>query len=659
MNLLRLLQQRFAPVLADYADDPAPFVAMVRPAQDTRFGDFQANCAMPLAKRHGLNPKELAAKIAEKVHVQDLCREIEIAGPGFINLTLRDDLITTEVNKLLQDDRLGVEAANPPRKIVIDFSSPNVAKPMHVGHLRSSVIGDSLCRTLRFLGHEVTSDNHIGDWGTQFGMIIYGYKNFLDKDAYGRHPVAELARLYRLVNRLSDFIDARSGLPEKRRELETKERELAAAPVPPKNSKDPADKDAEKALKRLRSEIDGLKDEIGSLSKKIERVESNAEELALANAHPAIAKAAREETAKLHAGDATNLALWNEFMPACLAALQGVYDRLGIKFDLTLGESWFNPMLPGVVDELLTNGMAVESDGAICVFIPGFKAPFIIRKADGAYTYATTDLATIRYRVSELKADTILYVVDTRQGDHFELLFETVKKWGIAKVDLRHVNFGTVMGKDRRPYKTRDGDTVGLESLLDEAVIEARAIIDANEAQKSDKGEEALDDAARQEVSEIIGIGGIKYADLHHARESDYVFDWEKMLAKEGDTATYIQYAYARTKGILRRNQIDPQTLLDQGARIVLSHAAERSLALQLLKFPEALDSVCTDYRPNQLTQYVFETANSFSTFYDNCPIKGEADEALRHSRCLLAELTSRVLKQALSLLGIQTVERM
>ncbi|MFO1008340.1 MAG: arginine--tRNA ligase [Planctomycetaceae bacterium] len=659
MNLLRLLQQRFAPVLADYADDPAPFVAMVRPAQDTRFGDFQANCAMPLAKRHGLNPKDLAAKIAEKVHVQDLCREIEIAGPGFINLTLRDDLITTEVNKLLSDDRLGVEAANPPRKIIIDFSSPNVAKPMHVGHLRSSVIGDSLCRTLRFLGHEVTSDNHIGDWGTQFGMIIYGYKNFLDPDAYGRHPVAELARLYRLVNRLSDFLEARAALPEKRKEQDAKERELAAAPVPPKNSKDPADKEAEKVLKRLRSDIEGLKDEISSLTKKIERVESNPEELALANAHPTIARLAREETAKLHAGDATNLALWNEFMPACLAALQGVYDRLDIKFDLTLGESWFNPMLPGVVDELLKNGMAVESDGAICVFIPGFKAPFIIRKADGAYTYATTDLATIRYRVGELKADTILYVVDTRQGDHFELLFETVKKWGIAKVDLRHVNFGTVMGKDRRPYKTRDGDTVGLESLLDEAVIEARAIIDANEAQKSDKGDEALDDAARQEVSEIIGIGGIKYADLHHARESDYVFDWEKMLAKEGDTATYIQYAYARTKGILRRNQIDPQALLDQGAKIVLSHPAERSLALQLLKFPEALDSVCNDYRPNLLTQYVFETANAFSTFYDNCPIKGEPDEALRHSRCLLAELTSRVLKQALSLLGIQTVERM
>jgi len=659
MNLLRLLQQRFAPVLADYADDPAPFVAMVRPAQDTRFGDFQANCAMPLAKRHGLNPKELAAKIAEKVHVQDLCRDIEIAGPGFINLTLRDDLITTEVNNLLQDDRLGVEVANPTRKIVIDFSSPNVAKPMHVGHLRSSVIGDSLCRTLRFLGHEVTSDNHIGDWGTQFGMIIYGYKNFLDPAAYTSNPVAELARLYRLVNRLSDFIEARAGLPEKRRELDTKERELASMPVPPKNSKDPADKEAEKSLKRLRSEIDGLKDEISSLSKKIERVESNTEELALANAHPTIAKAAREETAKLHAGDATNIVLWNEFMPACLAALQGVYDRLSIKFDLTLGESWFNPMLPGVVEELLKNGMAIESDGAICVFIPGFKAPFIIRKADGAYTYATTDLATIRYRVSELKADTILYVVDTRQGDHFELLFETVRKWGIAKVELRHVNFGTVMGKDRRPYKTRDGDTVGLESLLDEAVKQARTIVDLNEAQKADKGDDPLDDASRQSVAEIIGIGGIKYADLHHARESDYVFDWEKMLAKEGDTATYIQYAYARTKGILRRNNIDPQALLAQGAQIKLSHPAERSLALQLLKFPEALDSVCTDYRPNQLTQYVFETANAFSTFYDACPIKGEADESLRHSRCLLSELTSRVLARALGLLGIQTVERM
>ena len=659
MNLLRLLQQRFAPVLADYADDPAPFVAMVRPAQDTRFGDFQANCAMPLAKRHGLNPKELAARIAEKVHLQDLCSEIEIAGPGFINLRLRDDLVIGEVNKLLSDDRLGVEPATPARTIVIDFSSPNVAKPMHVGHLRSSVIGDSLYRTLKFLGHKVISDNHIGDWGTQFGMIIYGYKNFLDKEAYVRTPVAELARLYRLVNRLSDFLEARAALPAKKRELEVAERELAAAPVPAKGSKDPADKEAEKAIKKLRAQVDGLKDEISSLAKKIERVETNATELALANAHSNIARAARDETAKLHAGDAENLRLWNEFMPECLAALQGVYERLGIQFDLTLGESWFNPLLAGVVESLKSNGMAVQSDGAMCVFIEGNEAPFIVQKGDGAYTYATTDLATIQYRVNELKANEILYVVDTRQSEHFELLFKTVAKWGIAKVDLRHVNFGTVMGKDRRPYKTRDGDTVGLESLLDEAVKEARTIVDLNEAQKADKGDEPLDDAARQAVAEIIGIGGIKYADLHHSRESDYVFDWEKMLAKEGDTATYIQYAFARTKGILRKNNIDPSALLAGGAKIKLSHAAERALAIQLLKFPEALDAVCADYRPNQLTQYLFETANAFSSFYDACPIKGEADESLRASRCLLAELTSRVLAKALSLLGIQTVERM
>lgn len=659
MNLLRLLQQRFAPVLADYADDPAPFVAMVRPAQDTRFGDFQANCAMPLAQRHGLDKKELAAKIAEKVHLQDLCSEIEIAGPGFINLRLRDDLITGEVNKLLSDDRLGVEPASPARTIVIDFSSPNVAKPMHVGHLRSSVIGDSLYRTLKFLGHKVISDNHIGDWGTQFGMIIYGYKNFLDKDAYTRTPVAELARLYRLVNRLSDFLEARAALPGKKRELEVAERELAAAPVPPKGSKDPADKEAEKAIKKLRAQVDGLKEEIGSLTKKIERVETNATELALANAHQNIARAARDETAKLHAGDAENLRLWNEFMPECLAALQGVYQRLGIQFDLTLGESWFNPLLAGVVESLKSNGMAVESDGAMCVFIEGNEAPFIVQKGDGAYTYATTDLATIQYRVNELQASEILYVVDTRQSEHFELLFKTVAKWGIAKVDLRHVNFGTVMGKDRRPYKTRDGDTVGLESLLDEAVKEARTIVDLNEAQKADKGEEPLDDASRQAVAEIIGIGGIKYADLHHSRESDYVFDWEKMLAKEGDTATYIQYAFARTKGILRKNNIDPAVLLAGGAKIKLSHAAERALAIQLLKFPEALDAVCADYRPNQLTQYLFETANAFSSFYDACPIKGEADASLQASRCLLAELTSRVLAKALGLLGIQTVERM
>lgn len=659
MNLLRLLQQRFAPVLADYADDPAPFVAMVRPAQDARFGDFQANCAMPLAKRHGLNPKELAAKIAEKTHLQDLCGEIEIAGPGFINLRLRDDLVTTAVNKLLNDGRLGVEPAHPARTIVIDFSSPNVAKPMHVGHLRSSVIGDSLYRTLKFLGHQVISDNHVGDWGTQFGMIIYGYKNFLDNEAYQRSPVAELARLYRLVNRLSDFIEARGELPTKQRELAAQEAELASTPVPAKGSKDPSDKDAEKAIKKLRTAIDGLKDDIASLKKKIERVESNATELAIANAHPNIARAARDETAMLHAGDAVNLQLWNEFMPACMNALNGVYDRLGIGFDLTLGESWFNPMLAGIVEDLKARELAVESDGATCVFIEGNDAPFIVRKADGAFTYATTDLATILYRVRELKADEILYVVDTRQSEHFDLLFQTVARWGIAKIDLRHVNFGTVMGKDRRPYKTRDGDTVGLESLLDEAIKEARTIVDLNEAQKADKGEEPLDDASRQSVAEIIGIGGIKYADLHHSRESDYVFDWEKMLAKEGDTATYIQYAYARTKGILRRNGVAPEALLTAGAKIQLTNPAERALAIQLLRLPEALDAVCQEYKPNQLTNYLFETANSFSSFYDSCPIKTEADDSIKYSRCLLTELTGRVLEKGLSLLGIRTVERM
>ncbi len=666
MNLLRLLQQRFAPVLADYADDPAPFVAMVRPAQDVKFGDFQANFAMSLAKRHGLNPPELAARIAEKVQLDDLCSEVEIAGPGFINLRLRDDVVVREVNKLLTDQRLGVEAANPPRTVVVDYSSPNVAKPMHVGHLRSSVIGDSLCRTLRFLGHAVISDNHIGDWGTQFGMIIYGYKNFLDQDAYSRQPVAELARLYRLVNQLSDFITARSELPTKKRELEAEQNQLTNLQSKEVGDVDPSDelaailrKESVKWRKSTQQAANQLREEIASLTKKVERVESNATDLALANAHVGIARAARDETAKLHAGDATNLALWNEFMPACLHALQGVYDRLGVKFDLTLGESWYNPLLAGVVDELLQSGLAVESDGAICVFIPGNAAPFIVRKADGAYTYATTDLATIRYRVNELQADEILYVVDTRQSEHFALLFETVKRWGIAKVDLRHVNFGTVMGKDRRAYKTRDGDTVGLESLLNEAVKEARTIVDLNEAQKAHHGDEPLDDDARQAVAEIIGLGGIKYADLHHSRESDYVFDWEKMLAKEGDTATYVQYAFARTKGILRKNHIDPHQLIANGARIQFSNPAERSLALQLLKLPEALDAVCADYRPNLLTQYLFETANAFSTFYQHSPIKDEPNESLRHSRCLLAELTGRVLELGLSLLGIQTVERM
>ncbi|MCA9076894.1 MAG: arginine--tRNA ligase [Planctomycetaceae bacterium] len=651
MNILQTLRDRFALALADFTDDPQTFAAMVRPAQGAKFGDYQANCAMPLAKVHGTNPRELAASIVSKLDLSDLCDAPEVAGPGFINLSLQDDWLWEQSQSLASDLRLGVPATEQPRNIVVDFSSPNVAKPMHVGHLRSTVIGDALSRILRFLGHQVTTDNHIGDWGTQFGMIIYGYKQFLDEQAYADQPVAELARLYRLVNQLSDYHAAIEKLPILEQRVHEQRELLSDA-----EAVEQPDKGHKKRLKSLRADLAVATESIETTKRNIAAVESDPQLMQLANDHPNIARGARDETAKLHAGDVENTQLWEQFMPQCLNALDAVYDRLGIHFDLTLGESHYQPMLANVVADLKAKGLATESDGAMCVFIAGNDAPFIVQKADGAFNYATTDLATIRYRVEELAADTMLYVVDSRQGEHFKLLFATAEKWGYTP-EMQHIKFGTVMGKDRKPYKTRSGDTVGLESLLDEAVAKAYEIAAANDDAKPDGPE--LDEQTRQEIAEVMGIGGIKYADLHINRESDYVFDWDTMLNMKGDTATYMQYAYARTRGILRRGEIDPEVLRNGEATLQFSHEAERQLALKLCQFPEAVAAAAEESRPNLLTQYLFETAGEFSTFYEHCPVLKEEDESLRLSRCLLVDLTGRVIQQGLELLGIQTCEQM
>jgi arginyl-tRNA synthetase len=658
MNTLAELRRRFAVALADFTDDPAPFAAMVRPAQDPRFGDFQANCAMPLGKQVGLNPRELALRIVEKLDVADLCEPAEVAGPGFINLRLLDDHLGRLINAVARDERLGVEPVAEPRTIVVDYSGPNVAKPMHVGHLRSTVIGDALYRVLTFLGHQTIGDNHIGDWGTQFGMILYGFKHFLDRAAYERDPVGELARLYRLVNQLSDYHVAREELPKREQGVAAQQQVVAAAEAAPAANA----RDQQKVLKNLRSDLAELQDGLRSAKSKIDAVDRDVALASLAADHPDIARGARDETAKLHAGDPENTRLWHQFLPQCLAALQQVYTRLGVAFDVSLGESHYQPRLAGVVADLQQKGLAVESEGAMCVFIPGNDAPFIVRKADGAFTYATTDLATIRHRIEDLKADSILYVVDARQADHFKLLFATARRWGYTATELQHISFGTVMGDDGKPFKTRAGDTVGLESLLDEAVAHARAIVDENDDAKRDEHDRPspeLDESTRRAVAEIVGIGGIKYADLRHNRESDYVFSWDKMLAKTGDTATYMQYAYARTRGILRKGGADPDALRSSGAAIAIRHPAERALVLQLCRFPEALAGVAAEYRPNVLTQYLFETANAFSTFFEQCPVIKAGTEELRVSRYLLTDLTGRVIRQALALLGIETCEQM
>ena len=653
MNVLAELRSRFERALRHFTDDPDPYAVMVKTAQDARFGDFQANCAMPLARKLNRPSRELASDLVSKLDLSDLCANPEVAGPGFINLRLRDDWLEAETNRLIQDERLGHRRTEDPRTFVIDYSSPNIAKPMHVGHLRSTVIGDALCRILRFQGHQVNGDNHIGDWGTQFGMIIFGYKTFLNQEAFARNAVGELARLYRLVNQLCEYHENVAQLPDLKAKLSEKVVELKTV----ESNADPSDKSSRQELKRMRAEVSELKEQATAQESQIAAVDNDPPLKALADAHPHIAAEARNETVKLHAGNEENRRLWEQFLPKCLEALQGMYDRMGIKIDLTLGESFYQPMLADVVADLQTKRIARESEGAVCVFIQGNEAPFIVRKADGAFTYATTDLATIKYRCEQLKADSLLYVVDARQSEHFRLLFETARSWGYENTEIRHISFGTILGDDRRPFKTRSGDTVGLESLLDESIVRARQIVDDNDDAKPDGPE--LNKAARAAVAEAVGIGGLKYADLNHNRESDYIFNWDKMLATNGDTATYIQYAYARVCGIFRKGAVDRSALRTNGGRIQLTGAQERALSLQLLRFPEAIDDSVTDYRPNILTQYLFETANCFSVFHRDCPVLKAKTEAIRTSRLLLCDLTARALSLGLSLLGIQTCEQM
>lgn len=651
MSALQEIRNRFAPVLAGLTDDVDASLSMIRSSQDPKFGDFQANCAMPLAKKSKAVPRELAQKMVDEVQLDDLCETVEVAGPGFINLKLRTDWLEQQARKIVVDDRLGVQQVEP-KKIVIDYSSPNVAKPMHVGHLRSSVIGNCLESVLRFLGHEVISDNHIGDWGTQFGMIIYGYQNFVDESAYENEPVAELARLYRLVNQLSDYHDACRKQPALEEQVENVAEQIAKL-----ENSDEDPKKKKKALKKLRSEQGGLKETLTGMQSKRDAVDSDADLQKLAAEHSDIARLARLETAKLHSGDETNRALWDEFLPECLKALDHVYEKLGVSFDKTLGESFYQPMLADVVADLQEKGLATDSDGAICVFAKGNAAPFIVQKSDGAFTYATTDLATIRYRVEEFGTQIMLYVVDTRQSEHFNLLVDTARRWGYEDVEIQHVNFGTVLGDDRRPFKTRSGDTVGLESLLDEAVARAYTIVCDNDEGKPDGPE--LDEPTRRAVAEAVGIGGIKYVDLNHNRESDYVFNWDKMLARNGDTATYIQYAIARINGIFRKCGVEPEELRPNPELLRLEHEAERGLFVQVLAFADALAVVEREMRPNMLTQFLFDTANKLSTFYQVCPVWKEEDDSVRTSRLLLCDLTARTLTQGLALLGIDAPKQM
>ncbi len=603
MNVLRTLKDCFAKTLSGIAPDAAAAAELVKPAQDAKFGDYQANCAMPLGKQLGRKPRDVAQEIVNRLELGSMLAPPEIAGPGFINLRLSNEWLADRVRQLAGDARLGVEPVKSARAFVIDYSSPNVAKPMHVGHIRSTIIGDSIARLLRFLGHRVVTDNHIGDWGTQFGMLIFGYKHLLNDAAFAAEPVQELARLYRLINWLGDGpapeeVASRAATDPKLAELAARFPDAAA---------------------------------LGKF----------------------VAEESRQETARLHAGDPANRALWQSFMPHCLAELDLVYDRLDIHFDHHFGESFYDPMLPGVVDDLMARGIAEESQGAICVFLDPErkKLPCMIRKSDGAFLYATSDLATVKHRVEQFRPDALLYVVGQPQALHFQQFFEVARHWGYDKIELTHVAFGTILAGDGKPFRTRAGGTVGLEPLLDEAVERARKIVDENSPE--------LSESARQQVAVAVGTGAIKYADLSVSRTSDYTFDWDRMMSMQGNTATYLQYAYARIQSIFRKGGVDAAALTRESPAISLADPAERTLALGLLQFPETLDEAAADYRPSVIAGYLFNLAESFSAFYRNCPVLQADTPAVRSSRLVLCHLTARTLRQGLELLGIRTIDKM
>lgn len=655
MNFLAEIRSRFAKSLQSltgFEGDVAPVLEQIRPS-DGKFGDYQANCAMPLGKQLGKPPREIAAALVESLDVADLCEVPEIAGPGFINLKIKDEAITTALAAAAKDTQhLGVPQATEPRCVVVDYSSPNVAKPMHVGHIRSTVIGAAIANVLRFLGHKVITDNHIGDWGTQFGMIIYGYKHFVDEAALAKEPVAELSRLYKLVNSLVEYHAAKTnGLPGINERIAKQEQTVADLSAAEPTGDKKADKQAAKKLRQAEAALGDLRKEKESIEKKIAAVDDDATLAAMAAEHATIGRAVLDETAKLHADDVTNKELWNKFLPACMDEIQKTYDRLNVSFDHTLGESFYHDRLAAVVTDLQQRGLATESDGAMCVFLEGFAAPFIVRKQDGAFLYSTTDLATIAYRLEQWQPDAILYVVDHRQGLHFEQLFATAKQCGCENVELEHVSFGTVLGEDGKPYKTRSGSAVGLMGLLDEAVDRARAIADESPVLTTDE--------ERQQVAERIGIGAIKYADLAHNRTSDYTFSYDKMLAMNGNTAAYMQYSYARVRGIFGKAKVTEEQALAGADSISIDSPEERALAMQLLRFAEALDKVVEDYRPNHLTAYLFDLAQAYATFFQNCPVIKAETEELKTSRLALCALSARTLETGLGLLGIECVERM
>ncbi len=575
LTIQQLLEEKTAQALEAASGAPAP--AVVNLSANAKFGDYQANGVMAVAKAHKKNPRELAQDVIAQLNPAEIPATWEIAGPGFINFRLDPDWLGKTILKAALEPRLGIEPVAQAQTIVVDYSAPNIAKPMHVGHIRSTILGDVLTRILRFIGHTVVTDNHVGDWGTQFGMLIVGYRTLLDKDAYARDPLSEMERMYKAI--------------------------------------------------QAQTKTDAV-----------------------------VGDAARQELAKLQKGDAENTALWQEFMDISRRAFDRVYERLDIHFDHWLGESFYNPMLADAVADLRTKGIARPSDGAVCVFYDDdtnigkelAERPFLIQKSDGAFLYATTDLATIKYRVETFQPDRIVYVTDGRQQLHFRQLFAAAHRWGYT-TDLEHVWFGTILGEDGKPIKTREGEPVKLEALLDEAEERALGVV-------RDKNP-SLSDGEHTQIARVVGLGAVKYADLMQNRTADYRFSWGKLLAFEGNTAPYLQYVYARIRSIFRRGGLeDWQPTADMEVRL---HAPEeQDLAKQMIRLGDVLLEVERTYKPNLLAGFLYDLATKFNLFYQAHQVL-KAPEEQRPTRLLLCALTARYLKKGLELLGIETLEAM
>jgi arginyl-tRNA synthetase len=559
--------------------------AALRPTTDPKHGDYQLNGLLPLAKQLGKKPRELAEAVAAKLREHEAIAAAEVAGPGFVNLRLSEPWLGSELDRALQDAvRDGVPEALRRERVIVDFSSPNIAKQMHVGHLRSTIIGDAIVRIERFLGHEVIGDNHLGDWGTQFGLLIVGLRELGDEDALAREPIVELERIYKAAS---------------------------------------------------------------------ERAKTDA----------AFAAAARAELAKLQTGDVENTRLWQRFVDVTKRELDKIYARLEVRFDTWLGESFYNDQLPRTVERLREKQLVREDQGALCVFFGELedvpdelkkqKEPMIVQKSDGAYLYSTTDFATLFYRHDVQKAERVIYVVDMRQGLHFKQLFALGKLLGLGAMRTEHLGFGTVLGKDGKPLKTRDatGKAVTLASLLDAA--EERALARLEEAKA--EGKIDLGDSELRELARAVGIGAVKYADLHQNRASDYQFDLDKMVSFQGNAGPYLQYAYARVQSIFRRGGL---TLPEARGPVALEAAEEQRLGRVLVRFGEVVHQASEQGLPHLITDHLYELARAYSTFFEACPVL-KAEAAARDSRLALCALTARQIGRGLSLLGIQSVDRM